>query len=174
MRKIVEMLIKDNQSISLIPLTRNKFAIIDSEDFERISKYKWNCLKTGYASTSVGGRKNKIMLYMHRVIMFPCNGFVIDHINGNKLDNRKSNLRWCLQSENSKNRIKSSIKNKTSIFKGVYKRKDGRKKCWTAIIKINRKNLIIGSFYEEKEAALAYNKAAKKYYGNFAKLNEVL
>lgn len=158
----------------VIPLTRNKFTIIDTEDFELVSKYKWNYLKIGYASTSVGGRKNKITLYMHRVIMCPCNGFVVDHINGNKLDNRKANLRLCLQSENSKNRIKSSNRNKTSSYKGVYKRKDGRKKCWTTKIKVNRKNIIIGSFYNENDAALAYNQAAIKYHGKFAKLNEGL
>ena len=161
-----------SNDIITMRLTRGKEAIIDKEDKKILSTYKWHCLKTGYAATSIGGRKNKKMLYMHRLVIDAHPQIKVDHINGNKLDNRKCNLRLCLQSENSKNRTKSSS-GKTSIYKGVYRRNDGRRKCWTAKIKLNYKDIIIGNFYTEVEAAMAYNTAAMKLHGEFAKLNEI-
>ena len=83
-----------------IPLTRGKFALVDDEDYEWLSQWKWYCSTTGYA---VRGCKNRI-LYMHREIAKTKPGMLTDHINRNKLDNRKENLRFCSHRENMKNR----------------------------------------------------------------------
>lgn len=154
-----------------IQLTRGQVALIDNEDYELVSQYKWNCLKIGYASTSVGGRKNKKMLYMHRVIMRLTNSKLsVDHINKNKLDNRKINLRVCTHKQNCGNSSKPrNIKGKscTSKYKGVYWDKSRNK--WTARVR----RIFLGRFDKEKDAALAYNKGAIKYFGKFAGLNIV-
>lgn len=97
---------------------------------------------------------------------FPEN-MVIDHINNNSLDNRKSNLRLCTKRENSLNCIKR-VKG-TSLYKGVHY-EEGRKK-YTAQIMVNRKHIFLGRFKTEDQAAMAYNIAALKYFGEFARPN---
>ena len=93
----------------------------------------------------------------------------VDHRNGNKLDNRKSNLRICSRSENQMNRGKQ--KNNTSGFKGVSQIKMNQK--WVAYIKVNYKRIYIGCFLKKVDAARAYNMAALKYHGEFGLLNKV-
>lgn len=152
-----------------IILTRGKYAKIDAEDFATLSVYSWYTLKTGYAATSVGGRKNKKMIYMHRLVMDVIDRFIsVDHINKNKLDNRKENLRICSHKQNCSNSSKS--KNlKTSKFKGVYFDKQRGK--WAAKIKVNYINIFLGRFDDEIGAAKKYNKAALEHFGDFASLN---
>lgn len=105
---------------------------------------------------------------MHVQIMnFP--NLSVDHINGNTLDNRKENLRIVTHSQNTKNRTKS--KNKTSKFKGVNFCK--RSKKWRVRIKVEYKSINLGYYTNEIEAAIAYNKAAKKYFGKYAKPNVI-
>jgi hypothetical protein len=150
-----------------IPLTRGKFALVDKEDLKRLSEYNWNCLKIGYASTSIGGRKNKKMLYMHRFIMGVTDPKIsVDHINKNKLDNRKSNLRVCTHKQNCSNSSKPKGKH-TSKYKGVYWDKSRNK--WSA--RFSRK--FLGRFDNEKEAARAYNEGALKFAGKYASLNKL-
>ena len=91
----------------------------------------------------------------------------IDHINGDKLDNRKENLRLATNQQNSMNR--KPHKNSSSKYKGVYWSK--RENKWIAQIVINKKNKYIGRYQDEKEAALAYDKAAREHFGEYAKLN---
>ncbi len=149
--------------------------LYDAEDHKLISKYGWfksNNYIRGYA------RHKKQQIAMHRLIM----GIVdnpnieVDHINHNKLDNRKSNLRLCTRAENSRN---VSPSGNTSKYLGVY-RAILRKKINSTLyeyqyirarIYTNNKRLFLGSFNTEKEAAKAYDAAAKKYHGEFANLN---
>ena len=89
-----------------ISLTKGLVAIIDDEDFERVSRYKWVSLKnkrTVYASRSSDLKGGKKTMYMHRFIMNPPSDMQVDHINGDGLDNRRVNLRVCTQSQNLKN-----------------------------------------------------------------------
>ena len=91
----------------------------------------------------------------------------VDHINGNPLDNRKSNLRICTNAENQRN--KGVYKNNKSGYKGVHWFK--RDKKWQAQIKHNNKSIHIGLYEDKEEAARAYDKKAKELHGNFKNLN---
>jgi len=105
---------------------------------------------------------------MHHDVMKVPAGFVIDHINGNGLDNRKANLRQSTYAQNSWNRGKARVKS-SSKYKGVCQHKKDRK--WQAQISAVGKRIYLGRFKNQKEAAKAYDKAAKKYHGEFANLN---
>lgn len=108
--------------------------------------------------------------YLHRIIMGVTGiKVIVDHINGNPLDNRRSNLRTATNSQNVCN--KNKHKNNTSGYKGVWKRNDGRKKCWVAEIGYGDLNKKIGSFYTKEAAAEAYNEYALKLHKEFANLN---
>jgi hypothetical protein len=104
---------------------------------------------------------------MHREVIKVGKGFVVDHINRNGLDNREANVRQATNSENNYNRRKPN-KNTSSKYKGVYRH---RGKTWRAMIKVNKKNMHIGSFDDELEAAKAYDKAALVYQGKYAAIN---
>lgn len=153
-----------------IPLTQGKFAVVDDADFEWLNQWKWG-FSSGYARRLIwvkGGKGKQIIVYMHRLIMNPPD--VCDHINGNRLDNRRSNLRNCTQGQNTMNRSVLN-KNNTSRYRGVsWFKRDG---IWHAQIYINRKNLHLGYFDKLIDAAKAYNVAAVKFYGEFATLNKI-
>ena len=154
-----------------IKLTKGKFALVDDEDFEYLNQWKWTCVGRGYAQRkySIKGGRKGINMYMHRdIVSIPKDKF-IDHINGNGLDNRKSNLRICTLSQNNANRKKSI--NGTSMYKGVSWYSPYGK--WCARICKNDLDIFIEYFKSEKEAALAYNEAAIKYHGEFANLNVI-
>lgn len=150
-----------------IKLTKNKQAIVDDDDFQKVNIWKWTFHKTGYASRCPTINKKTSFVMMHQYLFKVPKNSQIDHVNGNKLDNRKSNLRSCTASQNSANR--KIGKNNTSGYKGVSKRKTRNK--WDAMIKINGKTTYLGSYCSKKEAAIAYDNAALKYFGEFANLN---
>ena len=155
-----------------IPLTKGKYAIVDPEDFERLNKHKWHAVRqnnTFYAIRCVGTRKKKIRIRMHREIIHPPDHLVVDHINHNGLDNRKANIRPATRAQNNFNRLIIKRKNSSSKYKGVSWKK-GKKK-WHARIHVNGEYKFLGYFKEEIQAAKAYDKAAKKYHGQFASLN---
>mgnify|MGYP001589655141 CR=1 FL=1 len=148
-----------------IKLTQNKYAIIDNGDFERVNKLKWYYDSTGYAAHKSG----KIAIRMHQFILNTPKGMITDHINHDKLDNRKINIRICLRMNNLWNMRKSRGKSK---YKGVYfNGSDGRIKRWVAQIRANNKVKNLGYFLTEEEAAQQYNKFAKMLHGKFAWLN---
>jgi len=160
-----------------IPLTQGKFAIVDDEDYERlVAMGKWYFMSNGYAvRTERYKRENGKFSYrqirMHREIMGLYFGdkIEVDHINNNRLDNRRCNLRACSKSEN--NRNASLRKDNLCKFKGVSFNISSKK--YRARIKFNKKNIHLGCFQNIIEAAAAYNAAALKYFGEFAKLNQI-
>lgn len=152
-----------------IPLTRGKEAIVDDEDFEMLSKHKW-LFDGRYAKRSFGPRGSVRWEYMHRVVAKAGDDCHVDHKNGIKLDNRRANLRRCSKGQNSMNRPKSVCKT-SSRYKGVYWRKAEHR--WHARIKKGGQFYSLGLFRAEREAAIAYNNAARQHFGEFAHLNDV-
>ncbi len=153
-----------------IKLTQNKYALVDIEDYEWLSEYKWYAMKMGhtyYATRNAyeNGRCKSIL--MHREILHTPRDLLSDHKNRNGLDNRKSNLRSCTRSQNQHNRRPAH--NGISRYKGVSLYKATGK--WYARISINNKRIAIGHYIKEAEAAKAYDQKAKELFGNFAFLN---
>lgn len=146
-----------------IPLTKGQFAIVDDDDYDYLSKRKWH-VNTGYAETWISKGVRRLMQDM---IATHATGLCVDHINGNKLDNRKSNLRVCTKRQNSYNR-KLSKNNKTGL-KGV---SPDRNK-FRAVIYWNYKRIHLGMFDSPADAAAAYDRKALELYGEFAKLNGI-
>jgi hypothetical protein len=138
-------------------------AIVDDEDFDRVRSYKWKYHR-GYARHFAS---EGIKMYLHRFIMnVPMRNPIVDHINGDKLDCRRENLRKCSKQENNRNASKRE-KTTSSKYKGVYKHKDK----WRAYIYLNKKKISLGCYENEIDAALAYDKKAKELFGDFAKPN---
>ena len=150
---------------------KGKVAIVDDEDYEYLSRYKWHVTPNGYARKSIWDPSAKIegSIAMHREILVPPDTYQIDHINGNKLDNRRDNLRICTPSQNKMNVGKTS-KNKSG-YRGVSKERRLHK--WRVSIKADGRRINLGNFYDILDAARAYNEAAKKYFGEFARLNVI-
>lgn len=153
-----------------IPLSKNLTALVDDADAASIGRIKWSALngrRTMYATARMRGK----YIYMHRHILGPppFKNAQVDHVNGDGLDNRRANLRWASPSHNNMNQQKR-LGGLTSRFKGVSLRKN-RAKCWYAYIFFNKKQISLGYFVSEQSAAQAYNQAAIKYFGEFAKLN---
>lgn len=150
-----------------IPLTKGKFAIVDPEDYERLSKYKWRvCIKrhTYYVQRAIKTRGKWTSVMMHRDIIKVGPGMVVDHINHNGADNRKANLRAAMIEQNAWNR-----RRKKDSFTGVSWNKKNKK--WRAAVSHNGISEYISYFESEIEAAKAYDRAALKHRGEFAVLN---
>lgn len=153
----------------------DKFALVDDSDYENVCKYRWHLNSGGYACRPTYiSRKSKInpgkvgSISMHRQIIENKGGLIIDHINQNKLDNRRKNLRLCNYSQNFANRPK--LVTNTSGFKGV--KFDRKLNKYVARISYNYKNYYIGVYVKGEDAALAYNIKAKELYGDFVDKNK--
>jgi len=152
-----------------IYLGKGKFAIIDYEDAHRVLQHKWHC--SGHADGAYAvsdSERNGIggpSVYMHRLILDAPADKKVDHINGNRLDNRKENLRLATHAQNQRNRTKS--RNNKTGYKGVYRIRNR----WQASITVDGKRIRLGAFGTPEDAARSYDAAAREYHGEFAKLN---
>jgi hypothetical protein len=150
------------EGAKLLPLSQDKFAIVDAEDYEQLSQYKWHVSKstrTFYASRNKSRKTCRREMYMDRLIINVPPGMFVDHIDHNGLNNRRSNLRLCTPQQNARNhrpQLRGSSK-----YKGV---------SWRQVWH-NKKSVHLGYFKNEIDAAKAYDKAAKKFFGKFAYLN---
>jgi hypothetical protein len=149
--------------MATIPLTQGKRTEIDDADMDVVSRHSWS-FGTGYAQSKIRGK----LVRLHRFLMNPPDGLTVDHIDGNPLNNRRSNLRICDQQKQTWNTRKRKG-GQSSKFKGV-SWLPGRM-IWRAVIKFNGKSKLVGFFASEVEAAFAYNKAAKQYRQEYAALN---
>lgn len=156
-----------------ITLTRGMVALVDDADFEGLSRYRWTLSDReggGYArrsGRSSEGESPRGCVYMHRQIMGAKADQQIDHINHDTLDNRRSNLRFCTQSQN---RANGRWRTAKSGFRGVYPAGE-RSRKWGAKIKANKQVVRLGTFALAVDAARAFDRAARKYHGEFAILN---
>src|SRR3990167_6612505 len=139
--------------------------LFDLDDLALVSGLGWSASGGGYAKAKTGGK----VVRMHQLIANCPEGMEIDHINGNGLDNRRSNLRVCEHKQNCFNQ-RAANKNHTGL-KGVSWHK--RDKVWQANIGVGGKTIYLGRFVNPADAALAYNIAAVRHFGEYARLNNV-
>ena len=144
-----------------------KVAIVDDEDFDRVSMVTWSVSPKGYVRAHRPGKNDGRIMLMHNFIMGTPYGHHTDHRDHDKLNNRKQNLRVCTPTQNHGNMVKRT--GTSSKFKGVTWWK--RDKRWKAQASSSGKHYNLGYFDSETDAAKAYDKKAKELFGEFAKLN---
>jgi len=154
-----------DDEVRYIPLTKGLFAIVDASDYEWLSRYKWTALVTAGKTYAIRSHKGKTIL-MHRQIMNPPKGMVVDHIDGHGVNNSRTNLRTCTRQQNLCN---TRPRGGRSQYKGV--RYDKRRKKWIAEITYKGKKRYLGAFDDELEAAQAYDAKARQLFGPYARLN---
>lgn len=158
--------------MKIIWLTKGQFTLVDDEDFERLNKWKWYAHKgtsTFYACRRENvAYKKYVSISMHRYLLgLSDSKTMADHKDGNGLNNQRANLRGATRSQNAAN--SRNRKDGSSKYKGVSW--TVRDKRWAANIDLNSVRISLGYFINEADAAIAYNEAAIKYHGQFAKIN---
>jgi hypothetical protein len=151
-----------------IALSDGSVALVDDVDFDRVSQHTWRPDDQGYAVCDIKIDGIRTTAKMHRIVMNAGKGVEIDHENTNRLDNQRHNLRLATRSQNMANSFGHPSCRRSS-FKGVGW--FARISKWTAQITVRGKKVHLGYFTDEREAAAVYNTAAKKYFGQFARLN---
>lgn len=156
-----------------IKLSQGKVALVDDADYDWLSQWKWYAAKGGnsfYAQRNIKVNGQNSPIKMHRFILGLTDTKVFsDHIDGDGLNNQRSNLRACTQKENNRNR--GAEVGSKSKYRGVSF--NSRLQKWLAQIRVDYKLIHIGCFVIEEDAARAYNEVAQKYHGEFARLNVV-
>jgi len=153
-----------------IELTQGKVAIVDDDMYDELSQHKWHVMQVAsgyyYAARKTSGRNGTT--YLHRVVAGAARGEHVDHINGDRLDDRRANLRICTPSQNLRN---SGPRNPVSGYKGIYP--TGKSGKWKAGITRNGEYQHLGVFPTLEEAARIYNEATLEYHGEFAYQNVI-
>lgn len=159
-----------------IKLTQGKHAVVDSKWFDHLNQWVWFAQRvdnTWYAVRQYRHGGRKVTILMHRLILelndVEIDGMEVDHRNQNGLYNRRCNLRVATTSQNHANRRRQ--RNNSSGFTGVSWNK--QRSRWTAQIQVNGSKIRLGAHTSKRAAALAYNRAARKHFGEFARLNKV-
>ncbi len=153
-----------------VQVSGSYWASVDDADYAHVSVYTWRVRMGGknrYAVTIINGRE----VFMHRLIMDAAKGTIVDHIDGDALNNQRENLRFCTRAENFRNAGHRQTPGRTSRFKGVWRVKERCRRCWRSGITVNRVYKNIGSYWTEEEAARAYDAEAMVLHGEFARLN---
>ena len=154
--------------VKQIELTKGKVTLVDDDIYEQICDKKWNAIEPveGYFYAgrcehidTINGKQNNQILFLHRWITNPPKGYCVDHINGNGLDNRRENLRVCSPRQNQQNRKKIH----SSKYPGVSWNK--RSARWDARIMVKGKRYYLGTYIDEREAAMAYEQACRDLVG---------
>ena len=156
-------------SFFYIPLTQGQHAMVDAQDYERVSRCKWCLSRTGnqlYAQRRCRGKT----IRMHQFIMNPPKGMVVDHIDGNGLNNRRDNLRICTPQQNAWNHKRRKEPDASSQYIGVHRYKDRLDK-WYVKIQCAGAGTYLGPFDSEIEAARARDRLAIQLFGEYARLN---
>jgi hypothetical protein len=146
-------------------LAKDKSSVIDSESWELVSLFPWWAINSSGRLYAISYQRPAIL--MHRLLLDCPDDLFVDHKNGDGLDNRMQNLRICTHAENMRNRKRCS--NCSSRFKGVHW--DSHEKKWRAKIGLDGRYVRLGRFNSETQAALAYDKAARQFHGEFARVN---
>jgi len=159
-----------------IPLTRGYVALVDDEDYERVSRWKWYAVVIPQAKPVVYARRKfslngkKSWIPLHRFIMDAKPGQFVDHINGNTLDCRRSvNLRFCTKRQNQINQMKRS--NTSCPYKGVARNRTATNERWFAYLRSHGRTYTKYGFAAAEDAARAYDDMAREHFGEFARLN---
>lgn len=134
--------------------------IIDVDDYEKIKDYTWRISNNGYVVTT----RNRKVILLHRLIMNPKGNLIVDHINHNKKDNRKNNLRICSMSNNNMN--KSKLRSNTSGVTGVTWNE--KMECWVSQIGLNNNTIILGYNSNFNKAVKVRKEAEEKYFGEYS------
>ncbi len=152
---------------TIIPVGKLHLAIVDDEDLNYLSQWEWKISSGGYAVSTQREADGKLKnIFMHRIVNKTPERLLCDHINGNRLDNRKCNLRAATPAQNAKNLHGAWGKIE---YKGVTKLTNTRR--YRATIRVNGETINLGWFRTPYEAAIAYNTVAEKLHGEFASLN---
>lgn len=158
-------------SMTELHTSKGQVIFVSPGDHQWLGKWKWKLLHNGYVGRQIyvgGGRKNKKVriIRMHHLIMPKINGLDIDHINGNRADNRRENLRYCTRAENLWNSRKNPVG--ASGYRGVYEYHPGRFQCH---IMANGRRIVRNGFSSAEDAAAARDLLAVQLHGDFAVLN---
>ncbi len=154
--------------VKKLVLFNGEIATVDDEDYSKILQYSWHMNPDGYVKCIIRGRS----VYIHQMLLGNKDGMEIDHVDHDRLNNSKSNLRFVTRSQNMANSLshKDSVSSK---YKGVILNKTSPVQNYQAKIMKDGKRFYLGTFKRQEDAALAYNKAAIRLFGEYACLNKI-